>query len=220
MLLIVSFSCSISPFASTVIFWVRSPLANAVATLAMSLTWSLRFAASMFTFSVSSFQVPAIPGTSPLAPRFPSTPTSLVTLVISPPIRLTLSTMLLIVSLSCNISPFASTVIFWVRSPLANAVATLAMSPTWSLRFADSMFTLSASSFQTPAAPGTSPCAPRFPSTPTSLATFATSPPIKLRLSTILAIRSLKKPKTRATIINIGARIKSLIVSNPGLTKK
>ena len=61
------------------------------------------------------------------------------------------------------------------------------------------MFTLSVSSFQAPATPGTSPCAPSFPSTPTSLVTLDTSPPIRLKLSTVLFTVSditLKSPAT------------------------
>ena len=54
----VSFSCSISPFTSTVIFCDRSPLATAVVTSAMLRTWSVRFDAMKFTESVRSRQVP------------------------------------------------------------------------------------------------------------------------------------------------------------------
>ena len=61
MVLMVCFSSRISPFTSTVIFWVRSPLATAVVTWAMSRTWSVRLPAMKFTESVRSFHVPATP---------------------------------------------------------------------------------------------------------------------------------------------------------------
>ena len=44
--------------ASTVIFCDRSPLATAVVTWAMFRTWSVRFDAIRFTFSVRSRHVP------------------------------------------------------------------------------------------------------------------------------------------------------------------
>ena len=61
-MLIVFFSSRISPFASTVIFFDRSPLATAVVTFAMFRTWAVRLRASTLTLSVRSFQVPATPG--------------------------------------------------------------------------------------------------------------------------------------------------------------
>ncbi len=60
----VSFSSRISPFASTVIFLDRSPLATAVVTLAMFRTWLVRLEAIEFTLSVRSFQTPDTPCTS------------------------------------------------------------------------------------------------------------------------------------------------------------
>jgi hypothetical protein len=56
-------SSRISPFTSTVILRLRSPLATAVVTSAMFLTWPVRFDAMKFTLSVRSFHVPATPGT-------------------------------------------------------------------------------------------------------------------------------------------------------------
>ena len=61
------FSSRISPRASTVIFCDRSPLATAVVTAPMLRTWLVRLPASMLTFSVRSFQVPATPGHPGLA---------------------------------------------------------------------------------------------------------------------------------------------------------
>jgi hypothetical protein len=49
MVLMVLFSSRISPFTSTVIFFERSPLATAVVTSAMFLTWPVRLAAIEFT---------------------------------------------------------------------------------------------------------------------------------------------------------------------------
>ena len=63
MVLSVDFSSRISPRASTSIFWLRSPLATAVATWAMLRTWSVRLPAMALTDSVRSFQVPDTPGT-------------------------------------------------------------------------------------------------------------------------------------------------------------
>ncbi len=83
MTLIVSFSSRISPFASTVIFCERSPCATAVVTFAMLRTCAVRLAASPFTLSVRSFQVPDTPFTSAWPPSFPSSPTSFATRVTS-----------------------------------------------------------------------------------------------------------------------------------------
>ena len=65
--LMVSFSSRISPLTFTVIFFERSPVAMAVETSAMFLTWPVRFEAMEFTESVRSFHVPATPGTLRLA---------------------------------------------------------------------------------------------------------------------------------------------------------
>ena len=83
MLLIVSVSAAISPFASTVSFCCRSPLATAVTTLAMPRTWLVRLPAMKFTLSVRSFHVPATPFTRAWPPRLPSVPTSRATRVTS-----------------------------------------------------------------------------------------------------------------------------------------
>ncbi len=64
MVLMVFLSSRISPRASTVIFWDRSPLATAVVTWAMLRTWPVRLSASSLTFSVRAFQVPETPRTS------------------------------------------------------------------------------------------------------------------------------------------------------------
>ena len=61
--LTVSFTSSTSPRTSTVIFFERSPFATAVVTSAMFRTWSVRLSASVFTFSVRSFQTPETPST-------------------------------------------------------------------------------------------------------------------------------------------------------------
>ena len=117
----------ISPLASTVIFWVRSPLATAVATWAMLRTWSVRLPAIEFTFSVRPRHVPDTPATSAWPPSLPSVPTSVATRVTSAANELSWSTIVLIVSFSSRISPCASTVIFFDRSPFATAVVTCAM---------------------------------------------------------------------------------------------
>ena len=70
MLLIVSASAAISPFASTSSFRFKSPFATAVTTLAMPRTWLVRLPAMKFTLSVRSFQVPATPLHLRLAAEF------------------------------------------------------------------------------------------------------------------------------------------------------
>ena len=74
-----------------------------------------------------------------------------------------LSTILLMVSLSCRISPLTSTVIFCDRSPLAMAVATRAMSRTWAVRLPAMALTLSVRPFHVPATPLTSAWPPSLP---------------------------------------------------------
>ena len=64
MVFTVRLSSSTSPLTSTVTSWVRSPLATAVVTRAMSRTWSVRLRAMTLTESVRSFHVPATPGTT------------------------------------------------------------------------------------------------------------------------------------------------------------
>ena len=59
--LMVSASAATSPWASTVIFWDRSPLATAVATWAMLRTCLVRLLAIELTLSVRSFQMPETP---------------------------------------------------------------------------------------------------------------------------------------------------------------
>ncbi len=61
--LMVFFSSSISPRASTSIFCERSPRATAVVTWAMLRTWPVRLSAMKFTESVRSRHTPATPGT-------------------------------------------------------------------------------------------------------------------------------------------------------------
>jgi hypothetical protein len=173
--LMVSLSSRISPRTSTVILRERSPRATAVVTSAMFRTWPVRLEAIAFTESVRSAQVPATPGTTAWPPRRPSVPTSRATRVTSAAKPLSWSTIVLMVSLSCRISPRTSTVILRERSPLATAVVTSAMLRTCSVRFDAIRFTLSVRSFQVPATPGTSAWPPSLPSVPTSRATRVTS---------------------------------------------
>ncbi len=173
--LIVVFSSRISPRASTSIFFDRSPWATAVVTCAMLRTWLVRLFAIELTLSVRSFQVPATCGTRACPPRRPSVPTSLATRVTSSANADSSSTIVLMVSFSWTISPLTSTVIFWLRSPLATAVATRATSRTWPVRLPAMEFTESVRSFQVPASPGTSAWPPSLPSVPTSRATRVTS---------------------------------------------
>ena len=154
--LMVSASAATSPLASTVIFWLRSPRATAVDTAAIERTWPVRLPAMPLTLSVRSFQVPETPGTSAWPPRTPSVPTSRATRVTSSAKDDSWSTIVLIVFFSSRISPRASTVIFWVRSPRATAVVTCAMLRTWLVSEPAMKFTLSVRSRQVPETPGTS----------------------------------------------------------------
>lgn len=67
--LMVCASAATSPFASTLIFCDRSPLATAVATWAMERTCPVRLEAMTLTLSVRSFQVPETPRTVACPPR-------------------------------------------------------------------------------------------------------------------------------------------------------
>ena len=112
--------------------------------------------------------MPATPPTTACPPSFPSVPTSRATRVTSRANARSLSTIALMVFLSSNTSPRASTVIFCDRSPLATAVVTWAMFRTWLVRLPASMFTLSVRSRHVPEAPGTFDCPPALtPSGPT-----------------------------------------------------
>ena len=187
MVLIVFLSARISPFTFTVIFLDRSPLATAVVTSAMFLTWSVRLLAMKFTESVRSFQVPATPCTCAWPPSFPSVPTSRETRVTSAANDESWSTIVLMVSLSSRISPFTSTVIFFDRSPLATAVVTSAMLRTCDVRLDAMEFTESVRSFQVPDTPSTFAWPPSFPSVPTSRATRVTSAANERSWSTIVS---------------------------------
>ena len=126
-MLITSLICRISPFTSTVIFCVKSPIAMAVATFETSRNCTVRLPAIAFTLSVKSFHVPATPRTSAWPPSLPSVPTSRATRVTSDANDESWSTMVLMVFFSSRISPFTSTVIFFDKSPFATAVVTSAM---------------------------------------------------------------------------------------------
>ncbi len=188
MLLIVSASAAISPFASTVSFCFRSPSATAVTTFAMPRTWPVRLPAMKFTLSVRSFHVPDTPRTCAWPPRRPSVPTSRATRVTSAANDESWSTIVLIVFFSSRISPFTSTVIFLLRSPACTAFVTSAMLRTWEVRFDAIRFTESVRSFQVPATPFTSACPPSRPSVPTSRATRVTSAANDESWSTIVLI--------------------------------
>ena len=126
-MLTVSFSSSTSPLASTVILRERSPFATAVVTSAMFRTWPVRLPASVFTFSVRSFQTPLTPLTCACPPSLPSLPTSRATRVTSSAKVESWSTIVFTVFLSSSTSPLTSTVTFFERSPVATAVVTSAM---------------------------------------------------------------------------------------------
>ena len=83
------------------------------------------------TLSVRSFQTPETPRTWAWPPSWPSVPTSRATRVTSEAKEESWSTMVFMVVFSSRISPWASTSILRVRSPLATAVVTSAMFRTW-----------------------------------------------------------------------------------------
>ncbi len=171
----VFFSSRISPLTSTVIFFERSPFATAVVTAAMLRTWAVRLPAIELTESVRSFHVPETPSTLAWPPSLPSVPTSRATRVTSEAKERNWSTMVLIVSFNSRNSPRTSTVIFFVRSPLATAVVTVAIFRTCDVRLDAIRLTLSVRSFQVPATPLTLAWPPSLPSVPTSRATRFTS---------------------------------------------
>ena len=173
--LMVSFSSRISPFTSTVILRDRSPRATAVVTAAMLRTCAVRLDAIALTESVRSFQVPATPGTTAWPPSRPSVPTSRATRVTSDANERSWSTIVLMASFSCRISPRTSTVIFLDRSPLATAMVTSAMLRTCAVRLPAIWLTESVRSFHTPDTPFTCAWPPSLPSVPTSRATRVTS---------------------------------------------
>src|SRR5258706_1453714 len=74
--LTLSSSSVTSPRAATMIDWVRSPSATALATPAIARTRVVRLLASSLTLSVRRFQVPDTPSTSAWPPSLPSVPTS------------------------------------------------------------------------------------------------------------------------------------------------
>ena len=174
--LMVFFSSRISPRASTVIFWVRSPRATAVVTWAMLRTWPVRLLGHAVDVVGE-----VLPGAGDALD---------VGLAAEPALGADLagdagdlvgegpqgwSTIVLMVSARVATSPLASTVIFWLRSPRATAVETCAMERTWPVRLLAMPLTLSVRSFQVPETPGTSAWPPRMPSVPTSRATRVTS---------------------------------------------
>ena len=71
--------------------------------------------------------MPETPRTWAWPPSLPSVPTSRATRVTSSAKDRSWSTIVLMVFFSSRISPLASTVIFWDRSPCATAVVTWAM---------------------------------------------------------------------------------------------
>src|ERR1700688_2289857 len=118
-------------------------------------TCAVRLLAIELTLSVRSFHVPATPCTSAWPPSLPSVPTSRATRVTSDANERSWSTIVLIVTLSSNISPLTSTVIFFDKSPVATAVVTSAMLRTCPVRFPAIELTLSVRSFHVPATPFT-----------------------------------------------------------------
>ena len=215
--LMVSLSCRISPRTSAVIFFDRSPLATAIVTSAIFRTWPVRLDAIELTLSVRSFQVPATPGTAAWPPSLPSVPTSRATRVTSEANADNCSTIVLMVSFNCKISPFTSAVILRLRSPRATAVVTSAMFRTWPVRFEAIEFTLSVRSFHVPPTPGTCAWPPSLPSVPTSRATRLTSPANAFSWSTIVLMvffSSRISPFTSTVILRLKSPRATAVVTS------
>ncbi len=215
--LTVFFSSRISPFTSTVILRDRSPRATAVVTSAMLRTCAVRLLAIELTLSVRSFQVPATPGTFAWPPSLPSVPTSRATRVTSAAKPFSWSTIVLMVSFSCRISPRTSAVILRDRSPRATAVVTSAMLRTCAVRLLAMAFTLSVRSFQVPATPGTMAWPPSLPSVPTSRATRVTSEAKDRSWSTIVLMASFScriSPRTSTVILRDRSPLATAIVTS------
>ena len=149
-------------------------------------TWSVRLPASVFTFSVRSFQTPETPFTSAWPPSLPSVPTSRATRVTSSANEESWSTIVLIVFFSSAISPRTSTVTFFERSPFATAVVTSAMLRTCSVSDVAMKFTDSVRPRHVPLTPSTCAWPPSRPSVPTSRATRVTSSANEQSWSTIV----------------------------------
>ena len=143
-----------------------------------------------FTDSVRSFHVPAAPGTTACPPRRPSVPTSRTTRVTSEANERNWSTIVLVASFNCRISPRTSTVIFLDKSPLATPMVTSAMLRTCAVRLPAIWLTESVSSFHTPDTPLTRAWPPSLPSVPTSRATRVTSD-VKTESCSIIVFTSL-----------------------------
>ncbi len=215
--LMVSLSSSTSPLTSTVIFFERSPFATAVVTAAMLRTWLVRLPASVFTFSVRSFQTPETPFTWAWPPSLPSVPTSRATRVTSSAKLESWSTIVLTVFLSSSTSPLTSTVTFRDRSPFATAVVTSAMLRTWPVRFEAIWLTESVRSFQVPETPLTRAWPPSLPSVPTSRATRVTSSAKEESWSTIwLTVLPMRRNSPRTGVPSISSWIRC--VRSPSAT--
>ncbi len=185
----VLFSSRISPLTSTVIFLERSPLATAVVTSAMFLTWPVRLAAIEFTLSVRSFQTPATPGTCAWPPSLPSVPTSRATRDTSPANALSCPTIVFTMMPRRSASPrngrpSASSTMVCDRSPFATALITRVTSVIGYAMSATSVFIASITSAQPPAAPATFMRWPIMPSLPTWSATRAISTALDSSIST------------------------------------
>src|SRR5437868_554378 len=180
-------------------------------------TWAVRLPAMALTESVRSFQVPATPGTTAWPPSLPSVPTSRATRVTSEANERSWSTIVLMASFSCRISPRTSTVILRDRSPLATAIVTSEMLRTWPVRLLAIELTLSVRSFQVPATPGTAACPPSLPSVPTSRATRDTSDANAFSWSTIVLMVSFScriSPLTSTVILrDRSARATAVVAS-------
>src|SRR5438094_1341279 len=173
-------SSRISPFTSTVIFFERSPLATALVTSALLRTCPVKLAAMKFTLSVRSLHVPATPSTLACPPSLPSVPTSRTTRVTSEEKAPSCSTIRLTVlalrrNSPCSERPSKSSAMVWVRSPLATAPMTRAISLVGWTRSPTSVFTDSIDDAQRPVK---SPTVTRWvilPSLPTSRASRSSS---------------------------------------------
>ena len=180
MVLMVFLSSRISPRASTLIFWVRSPRATAVVTWAMLRTCSVRLSAMKLTESVRSRQVPDTPGTTAWPPRRPSPAISRESLVTSAAKRDSCAMRPLTVLASvayapCSGRPSSVRVIGWERSPSATAPSTRSSSIVGRVRSSTRPLTLSTAVLQPPGPTSASTRSLSLPSWPTAARTRSSS---------------------------------------------
>ena len=161
-------------------------------TSAILRTCAVKLPAIMFTLSVKSFQTPLTSRTWAWPPSLPSVPTSRATRVTSaakPSSCFTIALTIFAVRRNSPLSgwPSASSATVWVRSPLATAPITRAISVVGRTRSSIKWFTALTLLLHEPDAPGSTARCDSRPSLPTTRLTRS----ISLVLSDIISMMSL-----------------------------